>query len=423
MDERRLRRHLIRIYVVTIAAILAALLFLALFFSAREVDQKSRENFRTLVSSIGDELQSGNIVSHSRLSRLEQENGLLIRVGDNGKTLAYQTDDETRNALFKRAEDAARDVGYDIGSLPLTQERRCSPVGEFTQDGARYRYEVCILPMQRGYRTLTVISCRQGTGAARLLSFSGAYLAGVLLLGLVGVHLIDRALQPAVESRRRQTQFIAAASHELRSPLAVIGANLAVLPQNARESAAGVAIANECGRMTRLVGDLLLLAAADADAWTVSLEPLDADALLLDVYEAYAPLYQKNGASLRLNLPEDCLPRIRCDAERLRQVLGILLDNALCYGVSQERPAVELEAVRTGARVCLRVSDHGPGLTQEQKKRVFERFYRADASRRDKQHFGLGLSVAAELAKRVGGTLGVADTPGGGCTFFLTLEV
>ncbi len=72
------------------------------------------------------------------------------------------------------------------------------------------------------------------------------------------------------------------------------------------------------------------------------------DTLLLDVYEAYAPLYQKSGASLRLNLPEECLPKIKCDAGRLREVLGILLENALAYGVSQQDGAVELEAVRAG---------------------------------------------------------------------------
>jgi signal transduction histidine kinase len=422
MEERKLRRHLIRIYVTTVAAILAALLILVLFFSAREVEQKNRDSFKTLMTAIGDELQGGNIVSHTRLSQLEQENNLSISVGDNGKTLAYHTDDEARNTLIARAEQAAREAGYDVRSLPLSLERRSSPVSEFYEGGARYLSGVSILPMQQGYRTLTLVQRQQGTGALRLLPLLAAYLLGVLLLGGVGVRLIDRALQPAVESRKRQTQFIAAASHELRSPLAVIGANLAVLPQDARESAAGIVIAKECGRMSRLVGDLLLLASADAGVWSVSMELLDVDTLLLDVYEAYAPLYQKSGASLRLNLPEECLPKIKCDAGRLREVLGILLENALAYGVSQQDGAVELEAVRAGKRVSLRVADHGPGLTREQKTRVFERFYRADDSRKDKQHFGLGLSVAAELVRCVGGTIEVRDTPGGGCTFLVTFE-
>lgn len=422
MEERKLRRHLIRIYVTTVAAILAALLILVLFFSAREVEQKNRDSFKTLMTAIGDELQGGNIVSHTRLSQLEQENNLSISVGDNGKTLAYHTDDEARNTLIARAEQAAREAGYDVRSLPLSLERRSSSVSEFYEGGARYLSGVSILPMQQGYRTLTLVQRQQGTGALRLLPLLAAYLLGVLLLGGVGVRLIDRALQPAVESRKRQTQFIAAASHELRSPLAVIGANLAVLPQDARESAAGIVIAKECGRMSRLVGDLLLLASADAGVWSVSMELLDVDTLLLDVYEAYAPLYQKGGASLRLNLPEECLPKIKCDAGRLREVLGILLENALAYGVSQQGGAVELEAVRAGKRVSLRVADHGPGLTREQKTRVFERFYRADDSRKDKQHFGLGLSVAAELVRCVGGTIEVRDTPGGGCTFLVTFE-
>jgi signal transduction histidine kinase len=182
--------------------------------------------------------------------------------------------------------------------------------------------------------------------------------------------LIDaRASARGEESRKRQTQFIAAASHELRSPLAVIGANLAVLPQDARESAAGIVIAKECGRMSRLVGDLLLLASADAGVWSVSMELLDVDTLLLDVYEANAPLYQKGGASLRLNLPEECLPKIklRCGGG-LERLLGILLENALAYGVSAAGRSGELESRPCGKRVIPSgVADHGAGLTRERK--------------------------------------------------------
>ena len=83
---------------------------------------------------------------------------------------------------------------------------------------------------------------------------------------------------------------------------------------------------------------------------------------------------------------------------------------------------IELKAVLHYHQICLAVADHGPGIPDEAKPRVFERFTRADASRTDKAHFGLGLSVALELARLHGGTLTCTDTPGGGATFTLTLK-
>ena len=174
--------------------------------------------------------------------------------------------------------------------------------------------------------------------------------------------------------------------------------------------------------MSRLIGDLLLLASADANTWTVQLESLELDTLLLDVYEAHAPVYRTIGCTLRLDLPEDALPRVRGDAERLKQVLGILLDNALAYGVTDKQRTVELTAIAQRQRAVICVADHGTGLDSAQKARVFDRFFRGDASRGSKEHFGLGLSIARELVALQKGTLELLDTPGGGCTFRITLN-
>ncbi len=423
MEERKLRRHLIRIYVVTIAAILAAMLVVVLLLSAREVDQKSRESFQTLMSAICDELQNGNVVSHSELRRIERENDLLLRIGDNGETLLYNGSDSVeKTALLARVEKAALREGYDVESLPLTSGRRTSPIVIFYEEGARYLSAVSILPMESNYRTLTLAQRMDTFGLGRYVLYCACYLMGVLVMSAVGIRLIDRALMPAEESRKRQKQFIAAASHELRSPLAVIAANAAVLPEGARESVAAGVISAECERMSRLIGDLLLLANADANVWTVTPEPLELDTLLLDCYEAYAPLYHKNGCTLRVSLPEGALPQVRADGERLKQVLVILLENALAYGVTNERRSVELAIESQRQRVSICVIDHGAGLTAEQKAHVFDRFYRGDASRKEKQHFGLGLSIAAELIKLHHGTLDVLDTPDGGCTFRIILS-
>lgn len=103
------------------------------------------------------------------------------------------------------------------------------------------------------------------------------------------------------------------------------------------------------------------------------------------------------------------------DKARLTQLFGILLSNAMEY--TPHGTPIEIAAAADKSKVIISVADHGAGISQEDKERVFTRFYRADKSRSDKAHFGLGLSVAQEIAQLHGASLTLSDTKGGGCTF------
>ncbi len=254
----------------------------------------------------------------------------------------------------------------------------------------------------------------------------------ILLGGLAALFLANWALAGLVlrstsEGLRRQTEFVAAASHELRSPLAVIRASLSAAKearQDADEPQAekfNDAAMGETERMGRLVDDLLLLAGGDAGSWQLNKSPVDLDTLLIDAVESYTPLAKAKGLRLELSLPDKTLPKPNGDAERLRQILAVLLDNALQYAPAGT--AIQLAAEAKKGRVSISVADGGPGIPENEKERVFDRFYRADKSRHDKAHFGLGLAVARELAGLHGGKLVVADTQGGGATFTLTLPL
>lgn len=420
MEEQKLRGHLVRIYTVTVAAVLAVVLAAAVLLFSRKADAQSRENFATLLTALCDRLRTETAVGVSELAALERDNALALYVCDNGGSLFFNSHDTPeRKALLERVERMAREAGYDILTRPLTSNRRTSPVYSFIQNGRGYLSAVSILPQKSGYRAVVMVQRQQPVEIGLIALLAAGYLLAVALLALVGVRLIDRALLPAAESRRRQTEFVAAASHELRAPLAVISANASSLSgaDGARAAGAMRAIETECARMSRLIGDLLLLASADAKSWEVKLLPTELDTVLLNAYESMTPLFVQKGCTLLLNLPEEPLPRVPGDAERLSQVLGILLDNALSYGVTERSRTVELRAETRGKHAVLSVIDHGPGLTGEQKAHVFDRFYRADGARRDRAHFGLGLSVASELARLQGARLSVCDTDGGGATF------
>ena len=171
--------------------------------------------------------------------------------------------------------------------------------------------------------------------------------------------------------------------------------------------------------MSRLIGDMLTLASSDSKAWTLKKEPVELDMLLLEVYEAQYPLVKEQGIALTLSLYEQDIPPMMLDKDRIAQVVSILLDNARNHASSK----IELELAVHRNRVQIRVSDNGPGIPDSEKKRIFERFYRSEKSRSDRGHFGLGLSIAAEIVKKHHGKIWVQDATIGGAEFVVELPV
>ena len=228
-----------------------------------------------------------------------------------------------------------------------------------------------------------------------------------------------KAIVPVQESMERQEQFVAAASHELRSPLTSIRTGLSLLQVEPGSARHLTLMSREAERMSRLIDELLILAGGGSLRRNFRPEPIEPDTLLIDFADTMLPQARKHGIHLELQLPEDALPAIRADADRVRQMLTILTDNALRYAPEGSTVTLKLEPAGDGCRFL--VIDHGPGIPDSEKQRVFDRFYRGSASRSDPEHFGLGLSVALELAKVHGGEVTVSDTPGGGATFTISL--
>ena len=237
--------------------------------------------------------------------------------------------------------------------------------------------------------------------------------------------LIKKALEPTEVMLKSQKDFIASASHELKSPLAVILANAEKLEQlqiDHTEFRKSVNILdNECMRMSKLVKDMLLLASSDAKSWTLCKNIIDIDTLLISLYEAYEPICISKKIRLRLEISESSYPKFCADGERLFQILSIFMDNAIHHSINNEQ--IEIKTAVTAKHITFFVIDHGKGIPEDVKPYIFNRFYCADESRTDKSNFGLGLSIADELAKMMNGKVGCKDTDGGGATFFVTLPL
>ncbi len=237
--------------------------------------------------------------------------------------------------------------------------------------------------------------------------------------------LIKKALEPTEVMLKSQKDFIASASHELKSPLAVILANAEKLEQLQiydTEFRKSVKILdNECMRMSKLVKDMLLLASSDAKSWTLCKNTIDIDTLLISLYEAYEPICISKKIRLRLEISESSYPKFCADGERLFQILTIFMDNAIRHAVNNKQ--IEIKTAVAAKHITFFVTDHGRGISEDDKPYIFNRFYCADKSRTDKSNFGLGLSIADELAKMMNGNVGCEDTDGGGATFFVTLPL
>jgi two-component system OmpR family sensor kinase len=234
--------------------------------------------------------------------------------------------------------------------------------------------------------------------------------------------LAKQSEEAARQSEDRMRRFVADASHELRTPLTSIRgfAELARHRGDVADADTMRRIEDEAKRMGLLVDDLLLLARLDQQRplrmESVDLLPIAADAL----HNAQAVQPDRH-LSLTI-LPDSEAPVVSGDEARLRQVLGNLVSNALHY-TPVDAPITVSVGTR-GSEAILEVSDTGPGLTEEQKARIFERFYRVDTARtRSTGGSGLGLSIVAALVAAHQGHVTTTNTTPHGATFTVHLPL
>jgi len=218
-----------------------------------------------------------------------------------------------------------------------------------------------------------------------------------------------------------QQRFLADVSHELRTPLTVIKGNVDLMrrmKQFDRESL--TSIDQEAGRLTRLVGGLLLLAQAESGELPLDLRPVELDLLVTEVFQEMRVIA---GGKVHVHLNEIDQLVVNGDRDRLKQVLINLVANAIQYTPQDGDVFLSLAKVGNQARIICR--DTGPGIPAEDLPHIFERFYRAEKSRtRGKSTgFGLGLSITKWIVEHHGGRIEVSAKDGQGTTFAIWLPL
>jgi two-component system, OmpR family, sensor kinase len=218
-----------------------------------------------------------------------------------------------------------------------------------------------------------------------------------------------------------QQRLLADVSHELRTPLTVIKGNADLMRRmNSLDMESLTSIDQEAGRLSRLVGGLLLLAQAESGKLALAMQRVELDLLLTEVFQEMIVLA---GNRVRVHLNEIDQVYVNGDRDRLKQVLINLVANAIQYTPQGGDIFLSLDTIKEQARIICR--DTGPGIPAEDLPHIFERFYRAEKSRtRGKTtSFGLGLSIANWIVERHGGRIEVNSREGVGTTFAIWLPL
>jgi two-component system OmpR family sensor kinase len=261
---------------------------------------------------------------------------------------------------------------------------------------------------------------------ARAQSEAAARAAEAAALAAADAALVSESR--ALRSEQKMRQFIADASHELRTPLTTIRGFAELYRQGAVAEPAEVAklvrrIEDEAARMGLLVDDLLLLARLDRER-PIVLAPVELPVLAVEAVQAAQATAPDRKIDLDIRDNPEKLVAYGDDA-RLRQVIGNLMTNALAHTPPDASVTLRLYA-EPGNRAVIEIADTGPGLPEEQKEHVFERFYRADEARTRRTDqaatgTGLGLAIVAAIVRAHRGTVDVISETGEGATFRVTL--
>ena len=391
---RKLRLKFVAICMALVTAILAAVFFSVYFSMARNISDLSRQVLYRVVQeeSVGGSLTRPDI---------------SINIGGDRVLLPYFT---VNLWTSRRGGYTAQITGGTYANLENTDELTAILQDCLSQDqreGTVTAYHLRYLRQDNGlYEKLAFVDMSMEQAVLRKTMGSYLFIALASLLLLLGVSiLLSRwATRPVEKAWTQQRQFLSDASHELKTPLTVILSNAELLEQaqlSDKPARWADNILSEVGRMRSLVEEMLTLARADNMVRTAVLTEVSLSDIAADCALAFEPVAFEAGKSLDYTLAESVA--VLGDGEKLRQLISVLLDNAIKYGADGGTITLALE--KTDRQAKLTVSNPGDPIPPEQLGHLFERFYRADDSRGEKSGFGLGLSIAQTIAAEHKGTL------------------
>ena len=354
------------------------------------------------------EAQSAVAASADDSRRPEWSVSFSLTLDDEGSVLSALSVFETDDDLYEEAAAAAFANAARFGQARL-DGTQWAFVRVDTADGTRY--------------TFLDVSARQAILAQLIYTFLIVSAAMLVVIFLISKFFADRAIRPIRDAFDKQKLFVADASHELRTPVAVISSNVDVLLANPggriRDHAKWLEyIKRESERMGKLTNDLLYLATVDHTEELSGYAEVDLSQTVESVVLSMEAMFFEAGLTFSHDIPPGIA--VLGDAARLGRVVVVLLENALRY--SDDHGTVTVRVTRSHNTVSLWVTNQGEGIAPEHMDRIFDRFYRADAARsRERDSYGLGLAIARAIVLQHKGKISATSEKGKKTTFRVDL--
>ena len=311
----------------------------------------------------------------------------------------------------------------DIRNMINEAMSRENDTGILTQGNARFLRQ----ELKSGY--IVVFADRGLENSTLLFTLRLDFIAIFCILAvmfLISDYMARKAIEPVEKSWNDQQRFVADASHELKTPLTVILANMDIMQANKdatiwEENKWIENTKSEATRMTELVNDMLFLARSDANIdQSYNFQNINFSKLSEECVLTFESVAFEKGINFSSNIPMDIF--LTADETRIKQVIMILIDNAMKY--VDDNGSIFVTAENTGKHVKFSVANTGTPIEPHKQAHLFERFYRADDSRaREKGGYGLGLSIAQNIITAHGGKIGLEYSNENGTCFAFSLPI
>ena len=285
--------------------------------------------------------------------------------------------------------------------------------GKISIDKNKYRYLLKYNPPKNNYSIVFLDRTLEISTINRLL-FIFIIITGIGLIFIffISILLANWTIKPVAKAWDQQKQFIADASHELKTPLTVISTNTDVILSNSNDTVESQSkwlnyIKNETIRMTKLVNSLLYIAKYDANETKILLKKINLSNIISSICLQYEPLIYENNKKLITNIDNNIT--IMGDEDKIKQLLNILMDNALKYSLNNGIIKISLKKNKQ-SNVYITVSNSSETINKEQLNKIFDRFFRIDSSRNRKTGgSGLGLNIAKSIVEIHKGSINVMN--------------
>lgn len=274
-----------------------------------------------------------------------------------------------------------------------------------------YRATTCKLTASNGETYYMDILININSEKEMTENFSKSLSIGTVIVVILSIiiswYLSKRAMEPIIASYKKQAEFIQNASHELRTPLTIIQAKQEMLLQSPDskiiDKSEDIALSlNETRRLSKMITELMDLARSDANTTKIHKSMTNMETVAKEIVVPYKEMAELQNKNMVLNV--NCDRELNIDKNKIKQLLVIVLDNALKY--TEENDTIDVDIHNHEEKLIMNIKDTGIGISDEGLKHIFERFYREDKARsRSKGGTGLGLSIAQTIVKSHGGSI------------------